>query len=505
MAIQSAFYFTDGTTRTFPSTKHIASSSNVAVWMKRIVDDVWELTSYELWTLANNSIVFTVAPQSTVYSQIELRIADEADELTESPSNIALVAGSIANVDTVATNISAVNAVSTNIAAVQNVSANATNINTVATNIANVNTVAANASSVNTVALNIADVNVTVANIVDINTVASDLNEPVSEINTVATDIANVNAVGLAINNINTVATNISNVNTVAGVSANVTTVATNNANVTTVATNIVGLNSVVANLAEVLLADNNAAIAATKANEASDSATSAQLDAWIAEAESMTAEAYATTPLNTFVSEYTSNGDGTFTATPTSKYSALHWAATVDDANFVHITGDETIAGIKTFSSTIAGSINGNSATVTNGVYTVGNQTIAGVKTFSSSPIVPTPTTNFQAANMAYVDSKVSSSGFGVGQTWQNMTSSRSKSVAYTNSTGKPISVSVNVDTTTNVLANLVLKINGMDVYSNNTQGVSATKFGVSGIVTSGSTYEINSSGTIASWYELR
>ena len=33
--------------------------------------------------------------------------------------------------------------------------------------------------------------------------------------------------------------------------------------------------------------------------------------------------------------------------------------------------TGDETIAGAKTFSSTIVGDINGNAATVTNGIYT--------------------------------------------------------------------------------------------------------------------------------------
>lgn len=33
------------------------------------------------------------------------------------------------------------------------------------------------------------------------------------------------------------------------------------------------------------------------------------------------------------------------------------------------------------------------------------GNQTVAGVKTFSSSPVVPTPTTNTQAANKKYVD----------------------------------------------------------------------------------------------------
>ncbi len=37
------------------------------------------------------------------------------------------------------------------------------------------------------------------------------------------------------------------------------------------------------------------------------------------------------------------------------------------------------------------------------------GNQTVAGIKTFSSSPIVPTPTTNTQAVNKAYVDDKYS------------------------------------------------------------------------------------------------
>lgn len=58
--------------------------------------------------------------------------------------------------------------------------------------------------------------------------------------------------------------------------------------------------------------------------------------------------------------------------------------AATV--TNGVYTTGAQTIAGVKTFSSTIVGSINGNAATVTNGVYTTGNQTIAGTKTFSST-----------------------------------------------------------------------------------------------------------------------
>ena len=96
-------------------------------------------------------------------------------------------------------------------------------------------------------------------------------------------------------------------------------------------------------------------------------------------------------------------------------------------DNTTVKLTGNQTISGIKTFSSTI----DGNSATSTklhtpvniNGVSFDGssditvrdatavklteNQTIDGIKTFSLSPIVPTPTTNTQAANKQYVDSK--------------------------------------------------------------------------------------------------
>ncbi|MCT7650932.1 phage tail protein [Aliarcobacter butzleri] len=124
-------------------------------------------------------------------------------------------------------------------------------------------------------------------------------------------------------------------------------------------------------------------------------------------------------------------------------------------DDNAVKLSGNQTIAGVKTFSSTIAGSINGNSATatklatartiggvsfdgsaninlpgvntagnqnttgnaatVTNGVYTTGNQTIGGVKTFSSSPIVPTPTSSdnsTKVATTAFVKSAINSSG---------------------------------------------------------------------------------------------
>lgn len=56
---------------------------------------------------------------------------------------------------------------------------------------------------------------------------------------------------------------------------------------------------------------------------------------------------------------------------------------------NYVTLTGNQTIGGTKTFSSTISGSINGNAATVTNGVYTTGSQSIAGKKTFTNAPYI--------------------------------------------------------------------------------------------------------------------
>jgi hypothetical protein len=78
-------------------------------------------------------------------------------------------------------------------------------------------------------------------------------------------------------------------------------------------------------------------------------------------------------------------------------------------DSEVVHLTGTETVAGTKTFSSTISGSITGNAGTVTNGVYTTGDQTIGGTKTFSSNPALTSGSVN----GVAYLNgSKVLTSG---------------------------------------------------------------------------------------------
>jgi hypothetical protein len=86
-------------------------------------------------------------------------------------------------------------------------------------------------------------------------------------------------------------------------------------------------------------------------------------------------------------------------------------------DVGAVDLTTAQAIAGIKTFSAspivptptTPTQAANMGFVTGLDGanVKLTGNQTVAGIKTFSASPIVPTPTTATQVANMGYVDGK--------------------------------------------------------------------------------------------------
>ena len=110
-----------------------------------------------------------------------------------------------------------------------------------------------------------------------------------------------------------------------------------------------------------------------------------------------------------------------------------------IDSTGFVQTSGNQTVAGIKTFSSIpVLPASNPTTANqaVRKGfadatylgitakasdsdkldnidssgfVQTSGNQTIAGIKTFSSFPVTPSsaPSSNYQTANKKYVDDK--------------------------------------------------------------------------------------------------
>jgi len=137
------------------------------------------------------------------------------------------------------------------------------------------------------------------------------------------------------------------------------------------------------------------------------------------------------------------------------------------------------------------------------------GDETIAGIKTFTSSPIVPTPTNGDNSTNVAttaFVKSKSESDSIGVGQTWQDVTGSRVAGTTYTNTTGKPIMVAVYQNYSAVSGAIISLYINGIVVVSAQLQTVNNSGH-VIGIIPNNTTYAISivGSGGIVKWSELR
>jgi hypothetical protein len=95
--------------------------------------------------------------------------------------------------------------------------------------------------------------------------------------------------------------------------------------------------------------------------------------------------------------------------------------------------------------------------------------------------------------------------SSLGYGQTWQNMTGSRSKSTTYYNTTGKPICVSIKVSQA-GPGEECYLTINGQEMCRNAAVGA-GSKLTVSGIVPPFASYRIDQNGTttLSLWAELR
>jgi hypothetical protein len=168
MAIQSSIYKTDGKTKTYPSTKHIATKQHCSVFAQKVVDSLWEAISVNNYTLVNNSIIFIDAPLTYIYSNIEIRVADTQDELSSNPSDISIVATNIDSIVIVANDITNVDMVALNIASVTTISGSIANVNSVAHDIANVNIVGNNINNVNTNADNINSINTNTNNIVAI-------------------------------------------------------------------------------------------------------------------------------------------------------------------------------------------------------------------------------------------------------------------------------------------------------------------------------------------------
>ena len=339
----------DGTQRVFPIPSNIIAQDYVRMEIDGVL-----ISNRREWDVVNNSIVFVTAPLSG--STLDVQVASDVESLGE--------LGMLSNVDILAQNI--------------------TNVNKVAD----------------------IDLDVTkVANIdLDVTTVAGIVSE-IPIVSAIETDVTTVAGIS-------------SDVITVANIDLDVTKVANIDTKVTTVADNILDIQN----------AEENSIIA--------------KEEAWRAEAERLTAKSYATEPEDVYVKIYTSNNDGTFTVTNTADYSSYHWERKATTLVTTGIIDDVTSYADRTYSSNkIVGIVNainnnittivtdnitpiensidiieGDVSTLNSNVATLNNttvkltgtQTIDDVKTFTSSPIVPTPTTDFQVSTKKYVDDAI-------------------------------------------------------------------------------------------------
>ena len=141
------------------------------------------------------------------------------------------------------------------------------------------------------------------------------------------------------------------------------------------------------------------------------------------------------------------------------------------------------------------------------NGTMTVGNGSISGLSV-GGLPTGVINSTNITDATIAQGDLDTTIIPIGAGQTWTNVASSRALGTTYTNSTGRPIVVAVQQQSTggpTGFSGGFTINSVGMPApysYSPNAGYASAVFY----IVPNGATYACATSATsLGLWYELR
>lgn len=91
-----------------------------------------------------------------------------------------------------------------------------------------------------------------------------------------------------------------------------------------------------------------------------------------------------------------------------------------------------------------------------------------------------------------------------GIGQSWTDVTASRTSGITYTNSTSKPIAVSAKVSGSPGQVS---MTVSGIQIQNAAPQGINDTQ-SVFGIVPPGATYTVTAAGTsftLVLWAELR
>ena len=177
---------------------------------------------------------------------------------------------------------------------------------------------------------------------------------------------------------------------------------------------------------------------------------------------------------------------------------------ATGGEGNVVGVAGGGTGATTAAEARTNLGVMSATEvATAINNATPQATETALGVARFATATEVANKSNVSTAVTPSNAATIAQSTDLGVGQTWQDVTGSRSLESVYTNNTGKPIQVAITIAGHNNFLSS-VLFVNDLEIVRVSNSNQYGQDKNICIVIPSGSTYRLSGSA-FSRWSELR